>query len=210
MTDAKRNRALEKPKIAKIFDIIAQNLSDADMPFAAIGALALGVYGLPRHTSDIDLLTDGIHRDAIKEMMTRLGYTCYQDTDSFAQYDSDMGILGNIDFMFVSTADGKDILNRRIMVQDDLWGHISVVQPTDYIILKLMAISNNPERSLRDEADIIALINGFSENMLPDIFEELREDRLSYFAGLFGQKERVQKLLEHLHREKSSEGNNHL
>ena len=121
----------------------------------------------------------------------------------FAQFDSEMGVLGRIDFMFVSTQDGIDMLNRCIYIQDDLWGRIPVVQPTDYIILKLMAIANNPDRSGGDEADIVVLLRCCREDMLSDDFEPLQKDRLIQFAEKFKQKKRIQELLENADRAKT-------
>lgn len=69
------------------------------IPYSLIGALALSLYGLPRFTADIDLLTKGRFWPQISPIMKKLGYTCYQKTASFAQFDSEMGVLGKIDFM---------------------------------------------------------------------------------------------------------------
>ena len=186
---------MEKPKLTRIFEIIASNLSDEQIPFAVIGALALGIYGLPRYTADIDLLTEDRFRDNIQTIMNRLGYTCFQKTDAFAQFDSEMGVLGRIDFMFLSTQEGKDLLGRRCYVHDDIWGYVPVVQPTDYIILKLMAIANNPGRTGVDEADIANLLKFFREEMLSENFEPLDQDRIILFADKLEQRKRILKLL---------------
>ena len=186
---------MKQPKLAKIFEIVASNLSAEKIPFAVIGALALGIYGLPRYTSDIDLLTEGLFWDRIQTIMNRLGYTCFQKTDMFAQFDSEMGVLGRIDLMFVATQDGKDMLNRRSDIQDDIWGRVPVLQPTDYIILKLMAIANNPDRAGGDEADIAGLLKCFREDVLPENFDPLNQDRVIRFAEKFKQKKRILKLL---------------
>lgn len=108
--------------------------------------------------------------------MEKLEYSCYQKTDAFAQFESEMGAMGYIDFMFVNTPDGLNILNRKIVVQDELLGKIPVVQPTDYIILKLMAIANNPDRSIKDEADISIFIKLCQNRRLPDHFETIRNE----------------------------------
>ena len=166
------------------------------IPYALIGALALSFYGLPRFTADIDLLTKGRFWPQISRIMKRLGYTCYQKTDSFAQFDSDMGVLGKIDFMFVDTAEGKDILKRSMLAGDALIGTYPVIQPTDYIILKLMAIANNPDRSQQDEGDILAVMNLYKNRLTPENFEPLDMDRVYLFAEKFGQKEKAQRYID--------------
>ena len=85
-------------KLSDILDIISENLKKKDIPYSLIGALALGTFGLPRFTADIDLLTDGSYWGLISPIMKHLGYVCFQKTDSFAQFDSELGVYGKIDF----------------------------------------------------------------------------------------------------------------
>ncbi|RLC22166.1 MAG: hypothetical protein DRI57_00540 [Deltaproteobacteria bacterium] len=101
-------------KLTNILEIISKNLTRKNIPFAVIGAMALGAYGLPRYTADVDLLSKGRYHHQILSIMERLGYTCRQNTDTFAQFDSEMGVFGYIDFMFVRTENGKEMLKRRV------------------------------------------------------------------------------------------------
>ena len=180
-------------KLTNVLKIVADNLTQEEIPYSLIGALALGLYGLPRFTADIDLLTEGSFWSKISPIMEKLGYTCYQKTESFAQFDSEMGVLGKFDFMFVNTAEGKDILKRSIIACDELLGTHPVVQPTDYIVLKLMAIANNPDRSQKDEGDILEVLNLYRSRLISDNFESLDKKRIYLFAKKFGQKDKVQR-----------------
>jgi len=183
-------------KLPNVLQIIADNLAQDQIPYSLIGALALGLYGLPRFTVDIDLLTEGHYWPIISPIMERLGYTCYQKTTSFAQFDSELGVLGKIDFMFVTTPDGKDILKRSIIVRDELLGVHPVIQPTDYIILKIMAIANNPDRSPKDEGDILDVLKLYRNDLIPKNFKPLDKDRVYMFADRFGLKIKVEKYFE--------------
>lgn len=183
-------------KLNKVLQIIAHNLMQNNIPFAIVGAMALGLYGLPRFTSDIDLITEGRFWNDLKLIMERLGYTCYQKTDTFAQFESELGAMGYIDFMFVNTPDGVAILERRVMAEDELLGKYPVVQPTDYIILKMMAIANNPDRSIKDEADLFAFMQIYRKRLLPEYFESLDMNRINRFADRFGQRKLIGKYLD--------------
>ena len=185
-------------KLTSVLKIITDNLTIEQIPYSLIGALALNLYGLPRYTADIDLLTEGRYWSLISPLMKRLGYTCYQKTDSFAQFDSEMRILGKIDFMFVNTQDGKDINKRSIVVKDELMGNHPVIQPTDYIILKLMAIANNPERGPHDEGDILSVMKLYRDNVVPKNFDPLNKKRIYQFADRFGQLKRFKSCLERI------------
>lgn len=186
-----------EPKIPSVLEILAEHLNAQEIPYAIIGAMALGLYGFPRYTSDIDLMINNRSWDAVSRIMAKLGYECFQKTAAFAQFDSEMGVLGKIDYMMVSSRDGRDILSRRIIVDDDLFGAQPVIQPTDYLVLKLMAIANNPDRMISDEADIAAFLKLHAKQMVPEIFESLDVERLKYFAARFGKVEMLEK---HLYR----------
>ena len=189
------NNGKPTEKLSKVLEIIARNLTQNKIPFAVIGAMALGSYGLPRFTSDIDLITEGNFWHELRSVMERLGYACYQKTDAFAQFESDLGAMGYIDFMLVNTPDGIAILKRRVVVEDDLLGRYPVVQPTDYVILKMMAIANNPERSARDEADIAAFMELYRNRLVPDYFDPLDKARIYQFSDRFGQRKMIEKYL---------------
>jgi hypothetical protein len=138
--------------------------------------------------------------------MERLGYKCYQKTDTFAQFESELGAMGYIDFMFVNTPDGVAILERSIVVEDELLGKLPIVQPTDYIILKMMAIANNPDRSVKDEADISVFIKLYQNRLLPDHFEPLDKARIYLFSDRFGQRELIEKYLKQASNDENENG----
>ena len=68
-------------KIPSILETVSKHLSAQHVPYALIGAMALGLYGFPRYTSDIDLITDSRSLHAILKIMDGLGYECFQKTD---------------------------------------------------------------------------------------------------------------------------------
>jgi hypothetical protein len=183
-------------KLTNVLKIITDSLMLEQIPYSLIGALALSLYGLPRFTADIDLLTEARFWSRISLIMKKLGYTCYQKTKSFAQFDS--GVLGKIDFMFVSTPEGEDILKKSILAGDELIGTYHVIQPTDYIVLKLMAIANNPDRSQKDESDILAVMNLYKKCLISENFEPLDMERVYLFAEKFSQKEKAQRCFDEI------------
>ncbi len=183
-------------KLTNVLKIITDSLMREQIPYSLIGALALSLYGLPRFTADIDLLTEARFWSRISLIMKKLGYTCYQKTKSFAQFDS--GALGKIDFMFVSTPEGEGILKKSILAGDELIGTYHVIQPTDYIVLKLMAIANNPDRSQKDESDILAVMNLYKNRLISENFEPLDMERVYLFAEKFSQKEKAQRYFDEI------------
>lgn len=151
-----------------------------------IGALALSQYGIVRYTADIDLLADFQDKHKIMQMMETLGFDCFQNTDMFAQFDAEHGILGKVDFLFVQTDEGREILDRAVVLTDGILGELSVVQPTGYAILKLMAIANNSERELQDIADLKALLKATAADEMDSVFDPLDLKAVRTFAIRFG------------------------
>jgi len=63
---------LVSQKLPRVLKIVADNLIEKDIPYALIGAFAMSLYGLPKFTADIDLLTEGRFQPLISSIMERL------------------------------------------------------------------------------------------------------------------------------------------
>ena len=187
--------SMTSPKLRNVLSLLRRNLEAADIPHALIGAMALSFYGIPRYTADIDLLSDQRYKPVILSLMAELGFDCFQDTDAFAQFDSDLGAYGKVDFMFVATEDGRAILERAVLVEDELLGENPVVQPTDYAVLKLMSMANNPDRKNHDTADLEAMFKSVAAGFLDAAFDPVEINHLGRFAKQFQVSEELESLL---------------
>ncbi len=187
---------MDTDKLTNMLLIISEKLSEKEVPFCLIGAMALGIFGLPRYTSDIDLLANQKDWYKISLIMEKLGYTCFQKSDVFAQFDSELGVYGKVDFMLVQTNEGRDIIKRSIIIDDFFSPITPVVQPTDYVILKLMAMANNPDRNAQDEADISSCFDLLNNDLLPKRFNPIDIERILLFADKFGKQSLIQKYLD--------------
>ena len=182
-------------KLTTMLSIISDKLIKKKIPFCLIGAFALGFYGLPRHTVDVDFMVDGNYWNEISEIMDQVGYICFQKTDMFAQFDSEYDIFGKVDLMFANSEEGRKMLRRSVFTHAELIGDIYIIQPSDYIILKLLAIANNKERLLKDEFDISEFFNAYIKLGISEKFEKLDKERILFFAGKFEQTELIKKYL---------------
>lgn len=197
------------PKLKRVLSILCARLSEKRVPHAIIGAMALSLYGMPRFTADIDLLSDKLHRKAVLDTMKRLGYDCFQDAGDFAQFDSELGVYGKVDFMFINTDEGRAILDRAIDINEEVMGLLPVVQPTDYAVLKLMAIANNSDRRIRDMADLEILFRSFAAGFLDPLFQPINIAELQRFATRFHVSNQLASLLPLINTvQKTSTGNN--
>ena len=59
-----------------------------------------------------------------------------------------------------------------------------------------MAVANNPDRSLKDEEDIMSVLKLFRNRVIPKNFKPLDRDRVYLFAERFGQTEKIEECFE--------------
>ena len=60
--------------LAAEFQALIQTLEDAGVDYAVVGAFALAIWGAPRATSDIDLLTEPEDAERILDIAEKLGF----------------------------------------------------------------------------------------------------------------------------------------
>jgi hypothetical protein len=77
------------------------------------------------------------------------------------------------------------------LFNDSVMGLVPVVQPTDYAILKLMAIANNPDRKTSDLADLEVIFRAVAAGFVSPVFEQLNVSRLEQFAAKFQVSEKL-------------------
>jgi predicted nucleotidyltransferase len=126
-------------------------LNGENIDFALIGGLALGIYGVQRFTNDIDLLIDGTARSRLKKTLLLNGYTIFAESAEVLQFSGSIPvdvICANrpLSLAMLETAKIEPLFNFKVIGVESLIG------------LKIQAYCNDPKRSLRDKADIAALI----------------------------------------------------
>ncbi|MCJ8503020.1 hypothetical protein [Desulfatitalea alkaliphila] len=183
------------PHLQNVVTQLCDTLTKAAIPHAMIGAMALGFYGIPRYTADIDLISDARHIESLLSSMQNLGYHCYHQTDFFAQFEALDPKAGQVDFLLMQTAEGRAMLSDSVIIQDEMLGRIPVVQPTDYAILKLMAMANNRDRRMHDGADLSTLIKADAAGLIHHAFTPLNLERIRQFAQRFGMTQLLSPLL---------------
>lgn len=71
-------------KLRDEMNLLIRALSQAQIPYALCGGLAMAVHGWPRATLDIDLLVEEQSLPAIREVAKKLGYQHESGFDSFS------------------------------------------------------------------------------------------------------------------------------
>jgi len=171
-----------------VFSKLLVAFTDQDVRYALIGGFALGAWGVPRGTVDIDFLVHHGDMEKVDTIMGELGYECRYRTENVSQYVSPLQIFGEIDFLHAFRTLSLRMLDRaedRKMFGGSL--SVRVLKIEDLIGFKVQAIANNEARKGMDMADIEALIafhiadidwtlieEYFALFRLDDLFRELR------------------------------------
>lgn len=170
--------------IKTIFRTLISFFNQERIEYALVGAFALKAYGYLRATEDVDFLVRSIHQDKIVAYLESLGYETIYCSAGYSNHLHPLANLGRIDLIYVEgeTADIIFSETRSLLLLDDL--SIPVVKPEHLIALKVFAMKNDPERSLREMADLQYLLK------LPELdLEEVR----GYFEK-YGQMEKYVEL----------------
>ncbi len=172
-------------KFKKVFQLLIDFFERERLDYALIGAFALKAYGYIRATQDVDFIVrEDDQKDIIKNVES-LGFETIYRSNGYSNHVHPLSGLGRIDFVYVkgNTADSIFKESRRLLVFNTLT--LPVVKPEHIVALKVFAMKNNPERALREMADINELLS------LPGInLKEVQE----YFKK-YGQMERYNDII---------------
>jgi hypothetical protein len=129
----------------------SQALGARRIAHALIGGFALASYGVFRATVDIDLIAEGEKSEEIKSALTAVGFNLVAETTEVLHFSG----LGFLDILLARRPISQAML-RAAKPTGPLGLNILGVE--DVIGLKIQAYANDPKRTLRDQADIQALI----------------------------------------------------
>ncbi|MEW6714766.1 MAG: nucleotidyltransferase [Nitrospirota bacterium] len=175
------------------FKLVLEKLLTAfreqNISYALMGGFAMGAWGAPRATVDIDFLVLRDDMEKVDAIMWSLSYECRHRTENVSQYVSPLQVFGEVDFLHAFRTPSLSMLQRaeeRKMLGKTM--SVKVLKIEDMIGFKAQAIANNRERITVDLADIENLINTHKSTIdwsmieeyfvlfgLHDIFKELRK-----------------------------------
>lgn len=161
--------------------------------YALIGGMALGVWGVPRGTVDVDFLVHRADMERVAAIMQALGYECRYRTENVSQYVSPLKIFGEVDFLHAFRVPSLSMLERaevRKVFDESI--SVKVVKVEDLIALKVQAMANDESRRSLELSDIKSLLamhgSTLDWDLLADYFalfgcEALLHDLRSEYGG---------------------------
>ena len=174
----------------RVLKTLLEEFEEKHIRCALMGGVALGVWGAPRATMDIDFLVHRDDLDALHDAMQTFGYQRRACSEDVSQYRHEVPGLGSVDFVHAFRRISLEMLGRA--VARPVFGgtrQVRVLLPEDVIGLKVQAIVNDPEtRKAKDSADIEALMAARGA--------ELDWGRVEEFYKLFSLEEEARRLRE--------------
>lgn len=142
-----------------VLEKLITSFEDRGIRYALIGGFALGLWGVPRATVDIDFLVNKDDMGTVKEIMSGLGYNLVYQSENVSQYISPDNVFGEVDFLHAFREISIGMLKRtETKGLFDGMAHVHVLKVEDLIGLKLQAIANDESRKGIDLPDITSLI----------------------------------------------------
>lgn len=150
----------------RVIELIATNFDQCKIEYAFIGGFALGALGSLRSTMDLDLLVKKEDLPTIDAIFSGHLYRLLYRSENVSQYTAEVKPLGSIDLLHAFRPRALAMLTRaqRIPVFQGRYA-IPVLIAEDLIGLKIQAMVNNPERKIREQADIEVLFEQFHATM---------------------------------------------
>lgn len=126
--------------------------------YAVIGGFGLHAYGLPRATFDLDVVAEAAVRERLIEHLESLGYRTLHASTGYSNHLHRDSELGRLDFVYVDpeTADRLFGGCRRAKIVGEV--EAPVPRPEHLAAMKVQAMKNDPDRTLREMADLQFLL----------------------------------------------------
>lgn len=172
----------------RLLGLVAGHLDRISAPWALAGGFALNALGYARLTKDVDLVIDEAARDPLLRALVEDGFAVLYTSEGYSNLLHADPALGRLDVIWLEGETSRKIFAGCKEIPGPGSRPIRVPRPEHLVAMKVAAIANNPDRGLRDLADIEYLLSlpGLDDNEvhgyfarkgLLDVWERLRRPR---------------------------------
>lgn len=165
--------------------LIGDFLDQRGEPWALIGGLGLAALGFPRTTVDLDVVVTAAGQDELIGFLQAEGYVTLHRSAGYSNHEHPDPARGRIDCVYVRGETAEKLFASAQRVSGPAGRELLVPKPEHLIAMKVLAMKNDPERTLQDMADIRLLIAlpgvdleevraAFARHGLSERFDELR------------------------------------
>lgn len=154
-----------------LFTILARVFKRNSVHPVLVGGYAINTYKIQRMTFDVDFIMTAEDCERMEKDIIDLGYSVFNRRDAFVQYKDNKSGLRDIDFLLTDSATINKLITTGHTVS--IAGEEFMVPSAMHLIsMKLHAVSQNPQREMKDLADIVALMR---HNQIDPATEEVTQ-----------------------------------
>lgn len=166
-------------KSGSIFNVLGSIFKKHNIQAILVGGYAVITYKVQRMTFDIDILLTTTDFEKVENDIVNLGYSYINKTDAFVQLKNSDLYFRDLDFILTDENTYQKICNEGMLVT--IAQEKFIVPSIFHIIaMKLHAITFNPDREMKDLADIVQLI---ANNQLDPKEDKIKVLFLNYNAN---------------------------
>jgi len=149
---------LENMSLTDLIRSLTGHFRDHRIDHAIIGAYALHGYGYLRATADVDFILRLEYQEEAVAFLEGLGFETTHRSSAFSNHLHPVG-SNRVDLMYVEgpTADEIFASTQLRLVFESM--ELPVVSPEHLVALKLFAAHGNPDRKLKELADIREIVS---------------------------------------------------
>ena len=141
-----------------VLDRVDAFLTARGRRFALVGGVALAVYGNPRLTLDLDIVTEAEGQEALVAWMESTGYTTLYRSSGFSNHLHSSREWGRVDFIYVRDETATKLFAGVAVAPGPGGRPVPVPRKEHLIAMKVQAMKNDPTRTLQDMSDVAYLL----------------------------------------------------
>jgi hypothetical protein len=172
----------------RLLALVAGHLESIGAPWALAGGFALNALGFARLTKDVDLVVDESAREPLLRALTEDGFAVLYTSEGYTNLLHADPTLGRLDLIWLEGETSRKVFAGCKEVPGPGSRPIRVPRPEHLLAMKAAAIANNPDRGIRDLADVQFLLRlpgiddnevrgYFAQRGVLDVWQRLRRPR---------------------------------
>jgi hypothetical protein len=143
----------------RVLRTLTSFFEETNTEWGVIGGLAMAAYGASRTTLDVDIVAHGETQDRLVEFLESWGFETLHRSTGYSNHIHQDPDLGRVDVVYVRGDTSRELFHGMRNHPGPGGMEIPVPRPEHLAAMKAYSIKNDPQRTLRELADIRMLLD---------------------------------------------------